>query len=235
MKDYGQFCPLAQATQLLCERWTLIVIREFIAGSTRFSELQKGVPLMSPTLLSTRLKQLASAGVIEAAGCKGSRSYHLTTAGRELRPVIELLGAWGHRWARSDLNSGDLDAGLLMWDMRRSVDASIFPEHRVVVQFEYADAPKGAQDWWLVSDGGDIDLCLTDHGYDVDIVIKCQLKVMTQIWICERMFNDALKMGDIKVLGEPGLVKRLQDWLRTSPLSKLGTLDTLPVLNWQTA
>ena len=234
MKTYGQFCPLAQATQLLCERWTLIVIREFIAGSTRFSELQKGVPLMSPTLLSTRLKQLVSAGVIESIGSKGSRHYRLTPAGKELRPVVELLGAWGHRWSRSDLSSGDLDAGLLMWDMRRSVNASIFPSQRVVVQFEYADAPKGAKDWWLVSDGGDIDLCLTDHGYEVDIVIKCSLKVMTEIWICERTFNDALKMGDIKVLGDPKLVKRLQDWLRTSPLSKLGTADKLPVLNWQT-
>ena len=233
MKTYGQFCPLAQATQLLCERWTLIVIREFIAGSTRFSELQKGVPLMSPTLLSTRLKQLLNAGVIESTGSKGSRSYHLTSAGKELRPVVELLGAWGHRWAQSDLSSGDLDAGLLMWDMRRTVDASIFPDHRVVVQFEYADAPKGARDWWLVSDNGDIDLCLTDHGYDVDILIKCSLKVMTEIWICERTFNDALKQGDINVLGEPRLVKRLQDWLRTSPLSKLGSLESLPVLNWQ--
>ncbi len=232
MKSYGQFCPLAQATQLLCERWTLIIVREFIAGSTRFSELQKGVPLISPTLLSTRLKQLVSSGVIETSGKKGNRCYTLTQAGKELRPIVELLGAWGHRWARSDLSSGDLDAGLLMWDMRRSVDASIFPQHRIVVQFEYPDAPQGAGLWWLVSEKGEIDLCLNDHGYDVDIIISCSLKVMTEIWICERSFNDAAKKGDIKIMGDSQLSHKLQDWLRTSPLSRLGTLDTLPKLDW---
>ena len=159
MKIYGQFCPLAQATQLLCERWTLLIVRELIAGSTRFSELQKGVPLMSPTLLSARLKQLVKAGVIELCGNKGNYTYNLTPAGLELRPIVELLGAWGHRWARSNLNKDDLDAGLLMWDMRRSVDPAIFPNHRIVVQFEYFDAPQGARDWWLVSENGEIDLC----------------------------------------------------------------------------
>ena len=232
MKTYGQFCPLAQAAQLLCERWTLIIVRELIAGSTRFNELQKGVPLMSPTLLSTRLKQLTRSGVIEHNGSKGNRTYNLTQAGKELRPVVELLGAWGHRWARSDLSSGDLDAGLLMWDMRRSVDPSNFPAHRIVVQFEYPDAPIGAKDWWLVSENGEIDLCLNDHGYDVDILIKCSLKVMTEIWICEQSFNDATKAGNINIMGDPKLVNKLQDWLRSSPLSKLGTLDTLPKLDW---
>ena len=232
MKTYGQFCPLAQATQLLCERWTLIIVRELIAGSTRFNELQKGVPLMSPTLLSTRLKQLTKSGVIALVGNKGNHTYKLTQAGKELRPIVELLGAWGHRWARSDLNSGDLDAGLLMWDMRRSVDPSNFPRHRIVVQFEYPDAPMGTKDWWLVSENGEIDLCLNDHGYDIDILIKCSLKTMTEIWICEQSFNDAVKSGDIKIMGDPKLAKKLQAWLCASPLSRLGTLDTLPKLDW---
>lgn len=234
MKPYGQFCPLAQATQLLCERWTLIIVRELIAGSTHFSELQKGVPLMSPTLLSLRLKQLIKGGVIELGGSKGSHTYNLTPAGKELRPVVELLGAWGHRWARSDLNGGDLDAGLLMWDMRRSVDASIFPGRRVVVQFEYPEAPEGAGNWWLVSEGGEIDLCLNDPGHDVDIMITCTLKTMTEIWICEKTFNEAAAKGDVVVKGDQQLAKKLQDWLRSSPLSRLGTIDALPTLDWRT-
>lgn len=232
MKIYGQFCPLAQATQLLCERWTLLVVRELIAGSTRFSELQKGVPLMSPTLLSARLKQLVKAGVIELHGKKGNYSYNLTRSGLELRPIVELLGAWGHRWARSGLDKDDLDAGLLMWDMRRSIDPGIFPEHRIVVQFEYHDAPPGARDWWLVSENGDIDLCLNEPGYDVDILIKCSLKTMTEVWICERSFRDALKSGDIRVMGDPVLTANLQDWLRSSLLSRLGALEELPELKW---
>lgn len=233
MKPYGQFCPLAQATQLLCERWTLLVVRELIAGSTRFNELQKGVPLMSPTLLSTRLKQLVQAGVITPSGSKGNSTYHLTPAGQELRPIVELLGVWGHRWARSRLDDHDLDAGLLMWDMRRSVDATLFPDERIVVQFEYPDAPQGARDWWLVSENGEIDLCLNDPGHEVDVMIKASLKAMTAVWICERNFNDAVNTGDIQVMGAPRLTARLQEWLRASALSRLGSQAKIPELNWR--
>ena len=233
MKPYGQFCPLVQATQLLCERWTLIVVRELIAGSTRFNQLKRGVPLMSPTLLSLRLKQLAEAGVIEITGNKGNSSYELTSAGMELRPVIELLGAWGHRWARSNLNEGDLDAGLLMWDMRRTVDPTVFPTRRIVVQFEYPDAINGERDWWLVSEKSEIDLCLNNPGYEVDILIKCSLKTMTEIWTCQMLFRDAVKKGDIKVLGDLKLTSKLQDWLRSSPLAKLGSLENFAEVKWQ--
>lgn len=234
MKSYGQFCPLAQATQLLCERWTLLVVRELLAGSTRFNALQKGVPLMSPTLLSERLKRLAAAGVINLSGSKGNYTYHLTSAGLELRPVVELLGAWGHRWSRSNLSKGDLDAGLLMWDMRRSVNPAIFPKHRIVVQFEYPDAQKGGKVWWLVSENGEIDLCRDDPGYEVDIVITCALKTMTEIWTCQKGFRDAVKKGAVEVLGNSKLTNKLQDWLCSSSLSKLGTRDELPKLNWNT-
>jgi len=234
MKTYGQFCPLAQATQLLCERWTLIIVRELIAGSTRFGELRKGAPLLSPTLLSSRLKQLADAGVIEARGRKGSQTYHLTPAGLELRPVVELLGAWGHRWVRSDLGKVDLDAGLLMWDMRRSIDKARFPDRRVVVQFEFPDAPKGSGNWWLVSDDGEIDLCRTDNGFEVDIVIRCSLKKMTEIWTCQLAFDDAVRRREVKVTGDARLAARLQGWLQSSALSRLGARKELPRLEWGT-
>lgn len=232
MNSYGQFCPLAQATQLLCERWTLIIVRELIAGSTRFNQLKKGVPLISPTLLSARLKQLADAGVLDIVGSKGSYTYNLTAAGLELRPLVELLGAWGHRWVRSNLDKSDLDAGLLMWDMRRTVDPAVFPSHRIVVQFEYPDAPKGSRDWWLVSENGEIDLCLSDPGYEIDIVIKSSLKTMTEIWICQQHFREAVRKGEIKVVGNSKLISKLQDWLRSSPLSRLGAHDKLPELIW---
>ncbi len=233
MKIYGQFCPLAQATQLLCERWTLIVIRELLAGSTRFSTLQKGVPLMSPTLLSTRLKQLAKAGVIKVSGRKGHYHYTLTPAGLELKPIVELLGAWGHRWAPSDLNKDDLDAGLLMWDMRRTIDPSVFPENRIVVQFEYADAPIGAKDWWLISENGEVDLCLDNRGFEVDVLITSSLKTMTEIWTCAQSFEEALDQNKIKVLGDSKLTGKLQHWIRSSALSNLGKVEKLPTLQWE--
>ena len=232
MSSYGQFCPLAQAAQLLCERWTLLVVRELVAGSTRFNEIKKGVPLMSPALLSARLKQLVVAGVVEKSGGKVNPIYSLTPAGLALRPVVELLGVWGHRWAPSKLNKIDLDAGLLMWDMRRTVDPSVFPKRRIVVQFEYSGTPKEARDWWLVAEKGEIDLCLTDPGFDVNIMIKCSLKAMTEVWICQKRFRDAVKNGDIKVVGDQSLVNKLQEWLRSSPLSGLGALGKSPELVW---
>ena len=230
MNSYGQFCPLAQAAQLLCERWTLLVVRELVAGSTRFNEIKKGVPLMSPSLLSSRLKQLVAAGVVEKSGGKASHIYSLSPAGLELRPIVELLGAWGHRWAPSKLDKIDLDASLLMWDMRRTVDPAIFPKRRIVVQFEYSDAPKAARDWWLVAEKGAIDLCLNDQGFDVDIMIKSSLKAMTEVWVCQKRFRDAVKNGDIKVTGDSKLIDKLQDWLRSSPLSRLGASEKLPEL-----
>ncbi len=235
MKSFGQFCPLAQATQLLCERWTLLVVRELVAGSTRFNELRKGVPLMSPTLLSARLKQLVEAGVITRTGSKNKGVYELTKAGRELTPIVQLLGAWGHRWVPTSLVVEDLDASLLMWDMRRSINRDVFPEHRIVVQFEFADASKGAKDWWLVSEHGEIELCLNDPGIDVDIVIKSPLRTMTAVWTCKIEFDDAVREGEIEVFGDAALTKNLSEWLQSSALSQLGSLDNPPNLEWTIA
>jgi len=235
MKSFGQFCPLAQATQLLCERWTLLVVRELVAGSTRFNELRKGVPLMSPTLLSARLKQLVEAGVITRTGSKNKAVYTLTKAGRELTPIVQLLGAWGHRWVPTSLVVEDLDASLLMWDMRRSINRDVFPEHRIVVQFEYPDASKGAQDWWLVSEHGEIELCLNDPGIEVDVVIKSALRTMTAVWTCKIEFDDAVREGEIEVFGDAALTKNLSEWLQSSALSKLGSLDNPPNLDWTIA
>jgi DNA-binding HxlR family transcriptional regulator len=235
MKGYGQFCPLAQSTQLLCERWTLLVVRELIAGSTRFNELRRGVPLMSPTLLSQRLKRLEKAGVLERKKTQEGSVYELTLAGQELRPVVELLGAWGHRWARSSLDADDLDAGLLMWDMRRTVDAQQFPERRIVIQFRYFDAPKGARDWWLISQNSEIELCLHDPGHEVDVFIESSLETMTAVWICEIQFQDAVRTGDIKVKGDPKLTSKLQGWLCGSPLARLGTFKEPGQVSWKEA
>lgn len=232
MKAYGQFCPLAQATQLLCQPWTLIVVREFIAGSTRYSELQKGMPTMSPTLLSTRLKQLVTAGVLERIGKNRNISYQLTQAGRELTPVVQLLGAWGHRWVRTDLSNDDLDAGLLMWDMRRSINVSLLPTSRVVVEFNYPDAIKGAKKWWLITENGEVDLCLNDPGHEVNLLITSPLITMTAIWTCQLTVKEAIKQNKLKVIGESKLIKILPQWLCSSLLSKLGTVKQMPTLTW---
>jgi len=233
MQSYGQFCPLAQAAQVLCERWTLLVVRELLAGSTRFSELQRGVPAMSPTLLSSRLKGLEAAGVLAIDGPRAARRYRLTPAGEELRGVVELMGAWGHRWAHTDLRETDLDAGLLMWDMRRSVDPSRFPQRRVVVQFEYPDAPRGGRDWWLIAEAGAVDLCLEDPGHEIDLLVTASLAAMTAVWTCATTLPEAMAAGEIRVTGDPALKARLAEWLCASPLSRLGEQSVLPRPEWE--
>ncbi len=235
MKSFGQFCPLAQAAQLLCERWTLLVVREMVAGSTRFNELRKGVPLMSPTLLSARLKQLCETGVVSKSGTGARTTYQLTQAGRELTPIVKLLGAWGHRWVQTSLVVEDLDASLLMWDMRRSVNPAVFPAHKIVLQFDYPDASKGATRWWLVAEDGDVELCLSEPGDEVDIVIKSPLAKMTAVWTCQTSFNEAVARGDIKVFGDTRLTKNLQEWLQSSALSRLGSLGEPPEPQWAAA
>lgn len=233
MKGYGQFCPVAQACELLCERWTVILIRELLAGSRHFNDLRRGLPLMSPTLLSRRLKTLVEAGVVRnVEEPSGGHVYELTPAGRELEPIVVLMGTWGHRWVNTDLAENNLDVGLLMWDMRRGVDTSKFPARRVVVGFEFADAPHGMTDWWLVCEAGEVDLCRNNPGHDLDLLVRASVRSLTAVWMCRRTLEETLRHGDLQILGDPKLVLSLPGWLQGSPIAKLGrqSLEERPIL-----
>jgi DNA-binding HxlR family transcriptional regulator len=219
MGAYGQFCPMAKAAEILCERWTLVIVRELTAGSRHFNDLRRGVPLMSPTLLSRRLKQLESAGVVCRVAGQGSSAYELTPAGAELAPLVQSMAQWGARWIRHRLSRDDLDAGLLMWDIRRQVKASEFPVRRVVVHFNFPDAATGRRDWWLVSDAGMTDLCLEDPGYDVDLEVEAPLYVMTAVWMRDIAFREAERTLGLKVAGSRELQRRLPVWLGASSLA----------------
>ena len=120
MSAYGQFCPVAKAMELLDERWTLLVVRELLQGSAHFNDLRRGVPKMSPALLSKRLKSLTRAGLVERTEIGGRSTYSLTECGQELSGVVDALGAWGVRWI-GELGDDDLDPHLLMWDMQRHI------------------------------------------------------------------------------------------------------------------
>ena len=160
MRGYGQFCPVAKAAELFCERWTPLVIRDLAAGATRFSELQRGVPLMSPSLLSRRLKQLAAEGVVERRRAARGWTYHLTPAGVEFVPLVEGLGAWGQRWSRRELVEAEVDLGLLLWSIERAARADAFGHDRAVVRLELADQPGGKALWWFLNEGPRCTLCL---------------------------------------------------------------------------
>ena len=211
MKSYGQFCAIAKALEVVGERWTPLVLRELICGSARYNEIQRGIPRISPALLSKRLNDLERAGVIERD--RNSGGYALTKAGWELKPVIEQLGVWGERWARGRLSDEDFDPDLLMWDMRRRINLKAFPQTRTCLEFDFMDQPKGKRHYWLVGDRNAVELCINDPGYPVDLYITTNTRTMTLVWNGDlplrRMIND----GKIGLHGPTALCRAFPQWL----------------------
>jgi len=215
MSGYGQFCPVAKAMELLDERWTILVIRELMLGSRHFSALQRGLPRMSPTLLSARLRTLARAGVVERHADGNRISYSLTPAGQELRPIVEALGQWGVRWI-PELGDEDLDPHLLLWDIHRNVDRSAVPPGRTVLQFVFRDVPGPAHRWWLVINGDEVDVCDADPGYPVTAAIDTGLRTLTDIWLGNLSWAAATRTGDLAVQGSPSAQRAVPRWLTLS-------------------
>ncbi len=217
-KRYGQFCPVAKAAEILGERWTLLVVRELVCGSERFNEIRRGIPLISPTLLAERLRGLEEAGVIYREHAPGGRgwAYRLTEAGRELRPLVELAGFWGQQYLAHRLDQQDLDAGVLMWDMRRRLKVDRLPLSSAVLAFHYPDAPRSMREWWLLVAQGEVDLCMEDPGFEPDLRLVAALQVMTDVWMGRRSLGRAIRDGHIEVNGSRTLTRSLDRWLGLS-------------------
>lgn len=222
---YGQFCPISMAAEVICSRWTLLVLRELVLGSTRFNELRRGLPSMSPALLSKRLKDLEAAGIVRRAAAErepGVLEYRLTEAGNELRPIIEAIGAWGHRWVTTEATLKHLDANLLMWDIRRNINADPMPSHRNVIQFIFNDGPPSERNYWLIVEpGNDVDLCLVDPGFDVDLYISTDLRTMTEIWLGYTAIGIASEDGRLVLTGNSKLAADLRRWLKLSAFASI--------------
>jgi len=218
MTSYGQFCPVAKAMEVLDERWTLLVLRELLTGSRHFNELRRGVPKMSPALLSKRLRSLERAGVIRRTTEGGRSTYTVTPCGEELRPVVEALGAWGVRWI-GELGEEDLDPHLLMWDLQRTVPVEAWPRGRTVLAFRFTDVEARSGRWWLCVDGDDVDLCDYDPGYEVTGTVESTLRTMTEIWRGDRAWADALRTGLVDVAGPMTLGRDVPRWLGQSTLA----------------
>jgi len=214
---YGQFCPVAMASEILCTRWTTLIIRELLCGTTRFNDLRRGVPRMSPALLSKRLKELERAGVIRTMpGQSGVMEYRLTEAGEDLRPIILGLGFWGQRWVESQLSLKNLDPSLLMWDMRRNLNPKPLPPRRCTIQFQYPEVPPSRQNWWLVVEAGNVDLCGLDPGYEVDLFVTGSLRSMTAIWMGLSAVRNEVEAGRLELIGDPKIARAMQQWLGLS-------------------
>ena len=218
---YKQFCPLAMAAEVLCTRWTMVLMRELIAGSTRFNDLRRGVPKMSPTLLSQRLKDLEEAGIVERRPVPSERGvfeYQLTEAGRDLHDVVIAMGMWGQKWVESTLSLKNLDPSLLMWDMRRNLNPDPLPDRRTVIQFMYHDLPSTKRDWWLVIEpAGEVDLCWADPGFEIDLYVSTDLRTMTAIWM--GVTDVAAEADKFEFTGPREISGTIQTWLGLSPFA----------------
>lgn len=223
MTGYSQFCPVSKAAEILCQRWTPLILRELLVGSSRFNEIRRGVPTCSPALLSKRLKELELAGVTERSVTDAGPVYSLTEAGLELFPLIHGLGVWGQRWARSDYGPDDLDPGLLLWDVRRYLAPGAFGERRVVIQLAFPSVPARRRYYWVVVEANGVDLCLTDPGFEVDVAVDADLRTLTQVWMGDARFVDALAEGRITLKGPRELTRRIPDWFGQHPI--LGSVE----------
>lgn len=219
MRRYGQFCPVAKAAEVFCERWTPLVIRELAWGSTRFSEIQRGVPLMSPSLLTRRLRALEAEGIVERPPGGG---YALTEAGREFAPLVDALGVWGQRWTRRELRPDEVDLGLLVWAIERSADASAF-ERRAVVEIDFTDAPAHKRRWWFLNEAGDCVLCLDDPGFGVDLYLAATVADLTYVIRGDLSLTRALDSGRLEAIGGRAERARLAAWINVSPLAQVPT------------
>jgi DNA-binding HxlR family transcriptional regulator len=215
--SYGQFCPVAMASEILCTRWTTLLVRELLCGSTRFNDLRRGVPRMSPALLSKRLKDLERTGIVRTVPASGGHvEYRLTEAGEELRPVIIGMGCWGQRWVESNLTLRNLDPSLLMWDMRRNLNPQPLPPRRCTIQFQYPEVEEARRNWWLVVDGGQVDLCQRDPGFEIDLLVTSSLRSMTAVWMGLAGLRGEVEAGRVSLDGDRAVARAMQSWLGLS-------------------
>jgi len=216
--SYNQFCPIAMASEILCTRWTLLLVRELLAGSTRFNELRRGIQRMSPALLSKRLKDLEAAGIVtrsKVAGEPDVSEYKLTKSGRDLAPVIDGVGAWGHKWIETEASLENLDVNLLMWGIRGDINPTPLPPQRTTIQVIFTDLPKARRNWWLVAEPGEgVDLCSLNPGFDVDLYLSTDLRTLTEVWMGYTPMGRAKEEGRLTITGNRQLETDMKTWFR---------------------
>jgi DNA-binding HxlR family transcriptional regulator len=214
---YGQFCPVAKTAEILGEKWTILIIRELLMGATRFNQLQRGLNLISPTLLSSRLDKLEDLGLVikkKSSSLKGYE-YFTTKSCKELLPVIKMMGEWGMMWTFSSVTDDDYDMELLMLYLERSISTDDLPDGETTIKFKFVDLDKNAQ-WWIVVHDGKKDLCMKDPGKEVDVYITTDVPTMIDVWMGQASYRGAEKNGEMKIIGHKLLTKKVNSWLKDS-------------------
>jgi DNA-binding HxlR family transcriptional regulator len=214
MAEYGQFCPVAKASDIIGERWTVLILRELLLGTTRYNELLRGLARISPTLLSKRLKTLEEKGLIVRKRPSGQKSheYYLTACGRELEPIIEHLAIWGMRWARGQLADSELDVEFLMVDLQRRLQTDRLPDGETVLCFTFNEL-ETFKTWWMVVCGKEVDLCTENPGKEVDLYINSGVRDMVKVWRGDLTLRKALREKLVRTQGNTYLIRSMPDWL----------------------
>jgi DNA-binding HxlR family transcriptional regulator len=207
------------AASLLEPRWTMLLLCEMWSGSTRFNEIQRGVPGMSPGLLSKRLKEMEANGLVSrhTSGPSAHGEYVTTSLADELEPLIRGLGEWAHRNIDCEVSLQNLDARLLMWNIRRKIDLLQLPKRKSVIQFILKDKPNEPANYWLVAKPGEeTDLCYTDPRFDVDLYVVGELRALTSAWMGHSTFASEIAAGRISLTGHDLMARTLTKWLMRS-------------------
>ncbi|OJF14075.1 winged helix-turn-helix transcriptional regulator [Couchioplanes caeruleus] len=207
---YGQFCAVARALEVLGERWTLLVVRELLLGAGRFSELQRGLPRISRTMLTQRLRELERAGLVLRTAGAGGPAYALTPAGRALEPVLRELGAWAYEWDRRGLQPEHLDPEMLVWDLRRRLHPDRLPTALTVVQLTFRVRPEGP--YYLHARRPDVTLCTDSGGHPVALHVDADLEALTRFWLGERQWGQLLRAEDVRLAGPATLRRAFPTW-----------------------
>lgn len=216
-RSYGSFCPVAQASEVLAQRWVPLILREIMVGYHRFTEIRHALPLISPSVLSQRLKSLEDDGVIRRCSEQEGVSYHLTPAGEELRPIVDAMGLWARKWVTRDYHGYELDPAVLMWSLRRHVAVEAFPSGRTVVHIELEGEPRRRRYWWFVVQRGeeeDVDVCMSDPGHPVTVTATATLRTLVDVLMGDIRWSDALGRGLVRIKGDPALTRQFESLFR---------------------
>jgi len=218
---YGQICPVSKTAELLGERWTLLIIRELVLGTTRFNDFERALSQISPTLLTKRLKQLEEAGLLIRKATERRSEYYPTAAGKELKPIILNLGKWGMKWARGQMNDDELDVEMLMYDLQRRIDVDQLPGGRTVIKFSFRALPKFAHWWIVIEPDGQRILCVHNPRLPVDLELVSDLRTMSHVWAGDMDIRVAKNAGRLQLKGDPVLTRTISSWLRPSTFAHI--------------
>lgn len=217
MTDYGSFCPIALASEVVADRWTPLILRELVLGNTRFNDIALGLPGISRSLLVSRLKHLERKGVVESWPLPTGRgnAYHLTPAGRDLQPVLIAIGRWAVTWLYDELDPEDVDPITLTWWMHRRVDTAELPDQRVVLQFDHTAPEKVTL--WMVLERGEASVCIQHPGFDSDVIVTMPTSVLAEVFAGTVEWKRAVSDEQIIVTGPSHLVSAIPRWFLWSP------------------